>query len=214
MEKNKINYQKLLDNKIEVLKSEDKKPSLLLHVCCAPCSSAVLEYLREYFCITVYFYNPNIYPKSEYDFRSEELSRFIEECCFLENISIICENYNSDEFYSAVAGREDDAEGGERCKRCFELRLEKSARKARELGCELFTTTLSVSPYKNSETLNEIGRSIAEKYNIEYLYSDFKKKNGYKRSCELSAEYKLYRQNYCGCIFSKREAEKRQNSDK
>ena len=202
------NYQKILDAKIEELLREGKRPSLLLHACCAPCSSYVLEYLTNYFDITVYFYNPNIYPKSEFEFRADELSRFVEKCYSDGRVKVVCENYNAEEFYSAVRGRENEIEGGDRCRICYALRLDRSARYAAENGFEYITTTLSISPHKNSEWLNDIGEKCAEKYNIKYLLSDFKKKNGYKRSCELSNEYRMYRQDYCGCEFSAKNREK------
>lgn len=208
----KINYQKILDGELERIKNSGVRPSLLLHACCAPCSSYVLEYLCEYFDITVYFYNPNIYPESEYSFRADELSRFVEECHNNSKIRVICENYNDAEFYEAVRGLEKEGEGSVRCKACYELRLERSAVYASDNRFDYFTTTLSISPYKNCEWLNEIGEKCAEKYNIKYLFSDFKKNNGYKRSCELSKKYQLYRQDYCGCVYSKLEAEKRNNS--
>ena len=202
----KINYQKMLDEKLCELERENRRPSLLLHACCAPCSTYVLEYLSGYFDITVYFYNPNIYPESEYFFRADELSRFVEDCYKNKAINVVCENYNSSEFYEAVKGRESDSEGGDRCRLCYELRLARSAEYAAANGFDYFTTTLSISPHKNAEWLNDIGKKCAEKNNIEYLCSDFKKKNGYKRSCEITNEYGMYRQNYCGCVFSMRDA--------
>lgn len=199
----KINYQRILDKKLGEIGRSGEKKKLLLHACCAPCSSYVLEYLSEYFDITLYFYNPNISPESEYDFRAEELKRLVSEMKLPSNIKVITTVYNSDEFYNKVKGREGDAEGGARCKECYTLRLEQSARYARDNGFDFFTTTLSISPYKNSRWLNEIGGELSGKYGVPYLTSDFKKRNGYKRSCELSLEYGLYRQDYCGCEFSK-----------
>lgn len=197
---NKQNYQKILENEIAKLNGEHKK--LLLHVCCAPCSSYCLEYLSQYFDITVYFYNPNISPKSEYDFRDSELKRLAKEMQ-LDNIKIVTEDYNADEFFSVAHGLETEPEGGKRCEKCFALRLSKSAEFAKQNGFDYFTTTLSISPLKNADLLNSIGSELAKKYSVPYLFSDFKKKGGYLRSIELSKQYNLYRQNYCGCIFSK-----------
>lgn len=201
---NKINYQRILDDTIKALDAERKRPRLLLHACCAPCSSYVIEYLSQYFDITLYFYNPNISPESEYAFRADELIRLTGEMPLGVDIPVVVEKYNSDEFYNIVVGMEDQPEGGSRCRSCYRLRLEKSAEYAKLNGFDYFTTTLSISPYKNSAWLNEIGVELAREHGIEYLISDFKKKNGYKRSCELSEEYGLYRQDYCGCEFSKR----------
>lgn len=183
---------------------EQKKPKLLLHVCCAPCSSSVIEYLKDSFDITLYFYNPNITSKEEYALRLEELKRLVTEMPAAKGISIIEGEYNPDEFLSLALGLEEEKEGGARCYRCYEKRLMNTAEKAKELGFDLFTTTLSVSPYKNAAKLNEIGLKAAKITETEYLVSDFKKKDGYKRSIELSKEYGLYRQDYCGCIYSKR----------
>ena len=199
----KINYQKILDKMLEEIERSGEKKKLLLHACCAPCSSYVLEYLSKYFDITLYFYNPNISPEGEYDFRAEELKRLVLEMPLPKNINVITEVYNSDEFYNKIAGHENDPEGGARCRECYTLRLEQSAKYARDNRFDFFTTTLSISPYKNSRWLNEIGESLSGKYGVAYLTSDFKKRNGYKRSCELSLEYGLYRQDYCGCEFSK-----------
>ena len=201
---NKINYQKILDDTISNITAVGRRPRLLLHACCAPCSSYVLEYLSQYFDITLYFYNPNISPEEEYRFRADELVRLTEEMPLKADVSVITEKYNSDEFYNAVRGMEDQPEGASRCKICYRLRLEKSAEYAKDNGFDYFTTTLSISPYKNSVWLNEIGAELSERYGVGYLTSDFKKKNGYKRSCELSLQYGLYRQDYCGCEFSKR----------
>ncbi len=203
----KTNYSLMLEDTVKKLGG--KRPTLLLHACCAPCSSYVLEYLSSYFDITLLFYNPNITPKAEYDFRACELERLLLEMPLREDVKLIVGNYNSDEFYSAVKGLEDLPEGGERCQRCYRLRLAEAARIAAEQGFDYFTTTLSISPYKNAEWLNTIGAEEGESVGVAYLFSDFKKKNGYKRSCELSAEYNLYRQDYCGCEFSRRAAEKR-----
>lgn len=203
---NKVNYQKLLDKIIANLEKTQSVPTLLLHACCAPCSSYCLEYLSQYFKITVFFYNPNISEQEEYQHRLNEEKRFISEMNFKYPVSIIEGEYSPKEYFSAVKGLENEPEGGERCKKCFELRLEASARVAKEMGFDYFTTTLTISPLKNAGLLNEIGEKFAEQYGVSWLCSDFKKKEGYKRSIVLSQEHKLYRQNYCGCVFSKRDA--------
>lgn len=200
---NKINYQKILDEEIQKLTKEDKIPTLLLHSCCAPCSSYVLEYLSEYFKITVLYYNPNIFPKEEYEYRTDELKRLIENLPAKNKISLIGTEYEPEKFYEIAKGHEQEPEGGERCFKCYELRLKEAAKYAKEGNFDYFTTTLSISPLKNADKLNEIGRRLSEEYDIPYLYSDFKKKNGYKRSVELSKIYDLYRQDYCGCVYSK-----------
>lgn len=202
----KENYSLFLEKVIDKIKADQKRKKLLLHVCCAPCSSYVLEYLNKYFDITVYFYNPNIDEAEEYRLRADEENRFIKEMAFENEVIYTEGEYNPEDFYNAVKGLENLKEGGARCVKCFELRLESSAKKARDGGFDYFTTTLSISPLKNSTVLNEIGKRLGEKYGVEYLCSDFKKKNGYKRSVELSREYSLYRQNYCGCSFSKKQA--------
>ena len=199
----KNNYDKLQQDQIkkEVL-PKGEKPTLLLHACCAPCSTACLERLVQYFNITVYFYNPNITFEEEYLKRLTELENFL-TVAYKGEVKLIAENFNPQEFYTAVSGRENDVEGGNRCKICYALRLDKTAKTAKEKGFNYFTSTLSVSPHKNSAWLNEIGESVGKKYEITYLYADFKKQGGYLRSIELSKEYNLYRQNYCGCEFSK-----------
>jgi predicted adenine nucleotide alpha hydrolase (AANH) superfamily ATPase len=196
-----MNYSNLLENKIAEIKAKGEKPRLLLHACCAPCSSYVLEYLNEHFDITLYFYNPNISPEKEYIFRQAELIRLVGEMGL--PITVVSEKYSPEEFFEVSKGLEKEPEGGERCFKCYRLRLLKTAEYAKKNGFQFFTTTLSISPYKNAEKLNEIGGELSEKVGVNYLYSDFKKKNGYKRSIELSKEYNLYRQDYCGCIFSK-----------
>ena len=200
---NKINYQKELDRIIERSQRDGVTPRLLLHVCCAPCSSYCLEYLSEYFDITVYYYNPNISPEPEYRFRLSEEERYISLRDFKNPVSITDSVYDPREFLDAVRGLEREPEGGKRCEKCFRLRLEASAKKAKELGMDCFTTTLTISPLKNAALLNEIGFELGEKYGVMWLPSDFKKREGYKRSIVLSREYDLYRQNYCGCAFSK-----------
>lgn len=199
----KVNYQLLLDSTIKDIVANHSKPSLLLHACCAPCSSYVLEYLSDYFNISVYFYNPNISPESEYSYRVEELRRLLTEMPCASAVNFIQGEYNTADFYSVAKEYADEKEGGERCFKCYRLRLEKTAEYAAKNKFDYFTTSLSISPYKNAAKLNEIGNSLANEYGVKYLFSDFKKKNGYKRSIELSKEYGLYRQNYCGCIYSK-----------
>lgn len=198
---NKINYQKETDSVIESLNGT--VPTLLLHSCCAPCSSYTLEYLSRYFSITVFYFNPNISPKAEFDKRFAEQKRLIEALPAENKISLICGDYNYDEFLNIARGYESVPEGGERCFRCYKMRLEKTAELAKQKGFDYFCTTLSISPLKNSQKINEIGFDVAEKYGVKWLPSDFKKREGYKRSIELSREYDLYRQNFCGCVFSK-----------
>lgn len=198
---NKINYQKETDSVIESLNGT--VPTLLLHSCCAPCSSYTLEYLSRYFSITVFYFNPNISPKAEFDKRFAEQKRLIETLPSENKISLICGDYNYDEFLNIARGYESVPEGGERCFRCYRMRLEKTAEFAKQNGFDYFCTTLSISPLKNSQKINEIGFNVAEKYGVKWLPSDFKKREGYKRSIELSREYDLYRQNFCGCVFSK-----------
>ena len=201
------NYQKELDNIIDENRKAGIVPSLLLHACCAPCSSYCLEYLSQFFRITVFFYNPNIYPEKEYAYRAGEIRRLIKESEYVNEVSLIEGEFSPDEFYSAVKGLEGVKEGGERCFNCYELRLRKTAELCKNLGFDYFTTTLTISPLKNAEKINEIGERLAEEYGVKHLPSDFKKKNGYKRSIELSKEHNLYRQNYCGCVYSKRQPE-------
>ena len=203
----KENYQKILDETIAGLEERGEVPKLLLHSCCAPCSSYVLEYLSNYFYITVLYYNPNIYPEDEYYHRAAEQKRFIKEFPTKYAVSFVEGNLEPERFYETVKGYENIREGGERCFRCYELRLREAAEYAKKLNCDYFTTTLSISPMKNAAKLNEIGGRLAEEYGIPYLYSDFKKRDGYKRSTVISAEYGMYRQDYCGCVFSKRERE-------
>ena len=202
-------YSAMTERVINDIKKCGKKPSLLLHVCCAPCSSYVMEYLSEYFQITLYYYNPNISPQKEYDFRFSELSRLVDEFPAAKGIDIILGEYDPESFIDIAKGLEHLPEGDERCKKCYKLRLEKTALTAKNGNFDYFTTTLSISPYKNAHWLNSIGDELAKNYNIPYLFSDFKKKNGYKRSIQLSKEYGLYRQDFCGCAYSKAEAELR-----
>ena len=205
----KQNYQLILDRLIESECADGRRPTLLLHACCAPCSSYVLEYLSQYFDITLFFYNPNISPIEEYDFRAKELLRLVDEMGLSKQISVIEVAYEPQKFTEMAEGLEDLPEGGGRCKKCYALRLRESARVAAERRFDFYTTTLSISPHKNAEWLNEIGDEMGERFGVRYLTSDFKKRNGYKRSCELSVQYGLYRQDYCGCIYSKKAAEKR-----
>ena len=201
---NKRNYQKELDRLIERYQKEGRTPSVLLHVCCAPCSSYCLEYLSEFFDITVYYYNPNITKPEEYAYRLSEEKRYIAlRTDFRHPVGMTESEYDPKVFFEAVKGLEKEPEGGARCEKCFRLRLEASAKKAKELGVDCFTTTLTISPLKNAALLNEIGEEMGERYGVMWLPSDFKKKEGYKRSIVLSHEYDLYRQNYCGCVFSR-----------
>ena len=203
-----MNYQKELDKLIERLSKEGQVPKLLLHSCCAPCSSYVLEYLSNYFEITVFYYNPNIFPENEYTKRILEQQTLISDMKVKHPVSFLAGNYDRDRFFQIAQGLEYLREGGERCFKCYELRLEEAAKIAQDAGFDYFTTTLSISPLKNADKLNEIGTRLAEKYGVQYLQSDFKKKNGYKRSIELSNEYGLYRQDYCGCEYSFRDRQK------
>lgn len=208
----KRNYQREMERIIDGFRSQDRVPRLLLHSCCAPCSSYVLEYLSEYFDITVYYYNPNIAPAQEYEARAKEQERLIEAMELARPVRFVAGEYAPEDFYAIARGHEKDAEGGERCFACYRLRLESAARMAAEGGYDYFTTTLSISPLKNAGKLGEIGTELAGIYGVPYLLSDFKKKNGYKRSVELSGEYGLYRQDYCGCVYSKAESEARRNT--
>lgn len=202
------NYQKELEKIIDSHGKENRRPTLLLHSCCAPCSSYCLEYLSQFFDITIFYYNPNITDVNEYNRRTAEQERLIN--CLNEkynrSIKFIIGEYDPDRFLNAVKGLENEKEGGARCSVCFAIRLSEAAKLAAENGFDYFTTTLTISPLKNAKLLNEIGERFSEQYNVKFLPSDFKKKNGYKRSVELSKEYELYRQNYCGCEFSKNQA--------
>lgn len=200
-----MNYQKILDEMLENIKVSNKTPTLLLHACCAPCSSYVLEYLSKYFEITIYYYNPNIYPETEYQRRMNELKKFIVSYKTINKVNFIEENYNTTDYYKSIKGLEKLGERSERCYNCYQFRMKKACEYAKYNNYDYFTTTLSISPYKNSTWINEIGENLEKQYDIKYLYADFKKKNGYKRSIELSKEYNLYRQDYCGCVYSKEE---------
>ncbi len=188
------------------------KERLLLHACCAPCSSYVLEYLENKYDITVFYYNPNITEEAEYNKRVSEITRFIHEAPFAKNVKLVEGKYEPELFFEISKGLENEPERGKRCYKCYELRMDEAARYAKEHGFDLYTTTLSISPHKNADWLNEIGNRLSEKYKIDYLYSNFKKNNGYSRSIELSKEFNLYRQNYCGCVFSREESQKREKS--
>ncbi|EET60931.1 hypothetical protein BRYFOR_06997 [Marvinbryantia formatexigens DSM 14469] len=198
---NNRNFQRELDSVITGLAGE--APVLFLHSCCAPCSSYVLEYLSQYFRITVFYYNPNIAPEEEYRKRAEEQQRLIREMPLKYPVSFVEGDFDDTHFYEAVRGLEKEPEGGARCRVCFELRLRETARRAALMHADYFATTLTISPLKNAAVINETGEKLAREYGVSWLPSDFKKKNGFKRSGELSAQYGLYRQNYCGCIFSR-----------
>lgn len=186
----------------EIIDKLDYKPKLLLHSCCAPCSSYVITYLYDYFDITILYYNPNIYPYEEYKKRKDEQIRLISN---FKGVKIIDCDYDNDIYNEVIKGLENEPERGSRCTKCFYLRLDKTGEIAKKNNFEYFGTTLTVSPYKNAKLLNEIGEDISKKYDIKWLYSDFKKNDGYKKSIELSKKYDLYRQDYCGCIYSKRD---------
>ncbi len=207
-----IPYQKQLDRILEALpqtKDPGKKPHLLLHVCCAPCSSYVLEYLHAWFRITIFYYNPNITPETEYQKRMAELKRFIGEAGYENQVSFVEGTYDPAVFFSMARGMEELPERSARCYLCYEMRMREAAKEAARLKADYFTTTLSVSPHKDAGWINNIGKRLEEEYGVTHLPSDFKKKSGYLRSITLSKQYHLYRQNYCGCIYSKRAAEKK-----
>ncbi len=199
---NKVNYQKELDNLIASLTKEGQVPSLLLHSCCAPCSSYCIEYLSQFFNVTVFYYNPNIYPDEEYYHRVKEQQRFISQFPTKHPVKFIEGDYDKDSFYAIAKGLEKEPEKGRRCHKCYDLRLRKTATVAKDLGFDYFTTTLTISPMKDSQVLNEIGINIGKELGVNWLPSDFKKKEGYKRSTEISKEYDMYRQDYCGCVYS------------
>lgn len=218
---NKRNYQQELDRVLAQIAASDadpkRRPSLFLHSCCAPCSSYVLEYLSPYFSITDFFYNPNITDEAEYRKRADELQSLIaamrERGALSGPVTFVEGRYDRERWLDAVKGMEDLPEGGERCFACYELRLRESARMASLGGFDFFTTSLSISPLKNAQKINEIGERLAAQYHVTHLPSDFKKRNGYKRSIELSREYDLYRQNYCGCVFSRMARERTGGQD-
>lgn len=198
----KVNYQIEMEKKLNMLERTGRTPSLLLHSCCAPCSSYVLECLTEHFRVTVFYYNPNIYPREEFEKRLNEQKRLISLVEYKNPVKLIVPEYDEQEFYAAAAGFESEREGRARCTQCFRLRLGRTAREAKTRGFDMFSTTLTVSPHKKAQVINAIGLDIAQKSGVEFLVSDFKKKNGYKRSIELSAKYGLYRQSWCGCRFA------------
>ncbi len=200
----KRNYQKELDTLISKNEKENKVPTLFLHACCAPCSSYALEYLSRFFKITVVFYNPNITEKTEYDYRLSEEKRLISQMPFKNPVKLIEGEYDPQKFFDLAKGLETAPERGSRCLRCYEERLLYTAKIAKEHGANFFATTLTLSPLKNADAINKIGESISKEIDTPYLCTDFKKKGGYLRSIELSKEYNLYRQNFCGCIFSKK----------
>ena len=208
------NYAKELERLIQKLQQEGKVPRLLLHACCAPCSSAVLEYLSQYFAITLLYYNPNIAPLEEYQKREAELRRLVSQMKFIHPVELLPCQYDGQAFVQAARGLEGEPEGGKRCEACFRLRLRYAAQEAAHLRLDYYTTTLSISPMKNAPLLNQLGEEIGREFGVAHLPSDFKKKDGYKRSVQLSKEYDLYRQDYCGCAFSKaqrqREKEERE----
>ena len=206
---NKINYQKLMEDLIkENCMDNNCTPRLLLHSCCGPCSTYCIQTLSEYFKVTVFYYNPNIYPPEEYHMRAQEQKRFIDEFPVKNPVYFVEGVYDTERFYDMARGMEAVPEGGERCFKCYRLRLEESAQYAREHGFDFFTTTLSISPLKNAEKLNEIGKDLESQYGVRYLFSDFKKKEGYKKSTEISKQYDMYRQYYCGCVFSKEQRDR------
>lgn len=207
---NKVNYQLVMENIIkenclENGQIKEKLPTLLLHSCCAPCSSYCLAVLSQYFNVTVFYYNPNIYPPEEYEMRVKEQQRFINEYPMTNEVRFVEGPYDTEHFYNMAKGLEKVPEGGERCFKCYELRLRESAKYALDNGFDFFATTLSISPLKNAQKLNEIGKQLEEEFGVKYLYSDFKKKEGYKKSTEISNEYGMYRQYYCGCVYSKKQ---------
>ena len=209
--KSKINYQLEMEKELRQLSDRGERPVLVLHSCCAPCSSAVLERLNEAFRLVVYYYNPNISPEGEFRHRSQEQQRLVSQMPLNGDVQVVEGEYDPERFYALVKGYEDAPEGGERCTICFEMRLRKTAEYARSIGAQYFTTTLSISPLKDAARLNAIGAQLAGEYGLKYLQSDFKKKDGYRRSIQLSAQYDLYRQDFCGCIYSKLERERAQN---
>ncbi len=205
---NKINYQRLCEERIAQVTADGRVPELLLHSCCAPCSSYCIEYLSQYFNVTVFYYNPNIYPDSEYYHRVKEQQEFIRRFPTKNPVGFIEGDFDTKEFYNAAKGLENEPERGMRCTECFKLRLGRTAEVAEEKGFDLFTSTLTISPMKDAALLNRIGQAMGEKCGVEWLPSDFKKKNGYLRSCQISHEYGIYRQDYCGCVFSYKERQK------
>lgn len=209
----KINYQIEMEKELRAIHERGQRPLLALHSCCAPCSSAVLERLNAHFRIALYYYNPNISPEKEFRHRVEEQKRLVRQMPLAADLTVAEGPYEPERFYELVRGHEEDPEGGERCGICFEMRLRSTAEFARSIGADYFTTTLSISPLKDEQRLNAIGRALSEEFGVKYLYSDFKKRDGYRRSCALSEEYGLYRQDFCGCAFSRMERERRKAVD-
>ena len=205
----KTNYQIEMERELAQIAQSGRRPRLLLHSCCAPCSSYVLETLNPVFDIDIFYYNPNIAPREEFDHRADELRRLAERLPHEGTFQVIVGNWDSEAFMDMCRGHEDDPEGGPRCERCFRMRLGETAKLAARRGCDYFTTALTISPLKDAQLLNAIGKELSAKVGVPWLPSDFKKRNGYKRSCELSAEYDLYRQDYCGCVFSRIERDRR-----
>ena len=199
----RTDYQKVMDDELEKIHASGEVPKLFLHACCAPCSSYCLEYLTEHFEVTLFYHNPNISPASEYDYRLNELKRLVEEQPHKYPVSIYKAPYDPTVFYDRAKGHEKDPERGERCQMCIKQRLELTAEMAAKGGYDYFTTTLSLSPYKDEQYINELGGKLAEQYGVSYLFSDFRQRNGFERSIELSEKYNLYQQNFCGCVFSK-----------
>ena len=201
----KTNYQLILEKTLSELSSKALRPKLLLHACCAPCSSYVIEYLTNFFDITLLYYNPNITPEDEHSARANELVRLTKEMKSLQNVSVVITDYTPQDFYAISKNLENEREGGPRCSKCYRLRLTYSAEYAKAHGFDYFTTTLSISPHKNAAYINELGASLEREYGVRYLFADFKKKNGYARSIEICKEFDIYRQDWCGCRFSIRE---------
>ncbi len=206
---NRVNYQKKLDEMIEQFKEQNLIPHILIHSCCAPCSSYVLEYMTQYFRITDFYYNPNIEPKKEYDKRVKELEKLLNKMELKNPVDFVVGDYDNEAYKEAVKFFEGEPEGGKRCSLCFHMRLSEAAKKARELGIKYCTTTLTISPLKNVELINRIGKNVSQKYGVTWIPSEFRRKGGFQRSIELSRKYDLYRQNYCGCIFSKFEIDEK-----
>ena len=206
----KVNYQIEMERELARIEASGRRPRLLLHACCAPCSSYVLEALNHCFDIDVYYYNPNIAPREEFDRRAAELQRLTAQLPHENALRVIVGDYDNAAYMTLCRGHEDDPEGGARCERCFRLRLAQTARLAAERGDDYFTTTLTISPLKDAQLINAIGMELSEDTGVPWLPCDFKKKNGYKRSIELSRQFDLYRQNFCGCAFSRRDAERRE----
>ena len=205
----KVNYQIEMERELARIEASGRRPRLLLHACCAPCGSYVLEALNRAFDIDIYYYNPNIAPRAEFDRRAVEIERLAAQMPHANDLRVIVGDYDNEAFTALCRGHEDDPEGGARCALCFRMRLEAAARQAARLGDDYFTTSLTISPLKDAQLLNAIGVEMGRGAGVRWLFSDFKKKNGYKRSCELSREYGLYRQDYCGCVYSRRERDAR-----